>query len=302
MRKIVLLGILLFAFPVRAAQIAEAPAGDGIDLISITGVLEDGDDAVFRKLAAASDKAIVVLNSEGGSVSTGLEIGRAIRLRGFATAVPPQTLCASACALTWLAGSPRFLDDTSKLGFHAAYRVVNGKAAESGVGNALVGAYLNQIGLPENAIIYVTSAPPEGIEWLSANKAAAAGISYEPLQSEAPVEVAEPGKEIPYDPLATVKAFYSALAVADGETASALVVPEKRGKGPFKEASITAFFGSMAKPLTLTGIQALAQDSVRVSYEYKTNGGKQCRGRADVQTVYAFGKTLISRIKALDGC
>ena len=121
-------------------------------------------------------------------------------------------------------------------------------------------------------------------------------------RADAPVEVAEPGKEIPYDPLATVKAFYSALAVADGETASALVVPEKRGKGPFKEASITAFFGSMAKPLTLTGIQALAQDSVRVSYEYKTNGGKQCRGRADVQTVYAFGKTLISRIKALDGC
>jgi hypothetical protein len=27
--------------------------------------------------------------------------------------------------------------------------------------------YLNQIGLPDNAIVYVTSAPPEGIEWLT---------------------------------------------------------------------------------------------------------------------------------------
>ena len=88
-------------------------------------------------------------------------------LRGFATAVAPGTLCASACALTWLAGSPRYFDITSKLGFHAAYQVVDGKATESGVGNALVGAYLNQIGLPDNAIVYVTSAPPEGIEWLT---------------------------------------------------------------------------------------------------------------------------------------
>lgn len=302
--RYVLAGLLAIglAGPAAAVEINREAGDDGIDFITVTGVLNEGDDAVFRKIAAASEKAIVVLNSEGGSVTAGIEIGRAIKLRGFATAVPPDTLCASACALTWLAGSPRFLDGTSKLGFHAAYRVVDGKASESGVGNALVGAYLNQIGLPDNAIIYVTSAPPEGIEWLTADKAPSAGISYEPLLPEAALTAAEEVKALPHDPMATVAAFYSALSAADGETASAMVVPEKRGKGPFNEASIHAFFGAMSKPLKLTGTTLRGANDIRVSYEYVTNAGRQCRGRADVQTVYAFGKTLISRIKALDGC
>lgn len=302
MRYIVAGLLFLFTFPLSAAEITRQSGKDGLDLISVTGVLNEGDDTFFRKLVAASDKAIVVLNSEGGSVRAGIEIGRAIRLRGFATAVPPQTLCASACALTWLAGSPRFLDSTSKLGFHAAYRVVDGKATESGVGNALVGAYLNQIGLPDDAIVYVTSAPPEGIEWLTAAKAPTVGISYEALRSEAPAAASEQGKTFPHDPMAAVTAFYSALAAADGETASALVIPEKRGKGPFNEASIHTFFGTMSEPLKLTGTALRGTDDVRVSYEYVTNAGRRCRGRADVQTAYVFGKTLVSRIKALDGC
>ncbi len=298
-----LAGLLaVLAYPVTAAEINRQIGDDGIDLISVTGILNDGDDALFRKLAAASDKAIIALNSEGGSVRTGIEIGRAIKLRGFATAVPSDTLCASACALTWLAGSPRFLDGSSKLGFHAAYRVVDGKASESGVGNALVGAYLNQIGLPDNAIIYVTSAPPEGIEWLTADKATTVGISYQALRTEAPASVAGQVKPSPHDPMAAVTAFYSALAAADGETASALVLPEKRGKGPFNEASIHAFFGAMSKPLRLTATSLRGRDDVRVSYEYTTSAGRRCQGSADVQTIYVFGKTLISRIKALDGC
>lgn len=96
--------------------------------------------------------------------------------------------------------------------------------------------------------------------------------------------------------------FYSALAAADGETASAMVVPEKRGKGPFNEASIQAFFGAMSEPLRLTETTLLGSDDVRVSYQYTTVAGRHCEGRADVETVYVFGKTLISRIKALDGC
>ncbi|MCA1443247.1 hypothetical protein I6F07_24095 [Ensifer sp. IC4062] len=302
--RYVLAGLLAvgLAGPAAAVEINREAGDDGIDFISVTGVLNEGDDATFRKIAAASDNAMVVLNSEGGSVTAGIEIGRAIKLRGFATAVPPGSLCASACALTWLAGSPRFLDSTSKLGFHAAYRVVNGKASESGVGNALVGAYLNQNGLPDNAIIYVTSAPPEGIEWLTADKAPAAGISYESLLPEAALTAAQEVKALPHDPMATVTAFYSALSAADGETASAMVVPDKRGKGPFNEASIHAFFGAMSEPLKLTGTKLRGDDGVRVSYQYTTDAGRRCQGRADVQTVYVFGKTLISRIKALDGC
>ncbi|MNY75076.1 hypothetical protein D3C86_2142610 [compost metagenome] len=80
------------------------------------------------------------------------------------------------------------------------------------------------------------------------------------------------------------------------------MVPDKRGKGPFNEQSIHTFYNAMSKPLRLTGTSLLGNDTVRVSYEYRTVKGRECRGRADVQTIYAYGRTLISRIKALDGC
>lgn len=301
MRYRFLIAAMLFSLPVQAAEIVRESGSDGTDLISVSGAFTEGDDAVFRKLAAATDRAIVVLNSGGGNLIAGLQIGRAIRLRGFATAVPSNALCASACALAWLAGSPRLLDANSKVGFHAAYRLVNGKASESGAANALVGAYLNQLGLSDTAVVYVTSAPPEGVEWLTPENAVSAGIGYEAISVEAP-RIARLENHGANDPMSATTAFYSALSTADGETAAALVVPEKRGKGPFNEQSINAFYGAMSAPLKLTGTFLVGRETVRVSYEYKTVQGRQCQGRADVQTVYVFGRTLISRIKALDGC
>lgn len=301
MRNLVLAIAVALPLASQAAEITRSASADGLDIISVSGTFNAGDEAVFKKTAAESDRAVVVLNSGGGNLVTGLEIGRAIRLRGFATAVPQGALCASACALTWLAGSPRLLDANSKLGFHAAYRIVDGHASEYGAANALVGAYLNQLALSDKAIVFVTSAPPEGIEWLTSNTAADVGISYEAIASKAP-EVSKPSAALPHDPMSATTAFYSALAAADGETAAALVIPEKRGKGPFNEQSIHAFYGAMTAPLKLTGTTLRADDDVRVSYEYTTDKGRQCKGRADVQTVYAYGRTLISRIKALDGC
>ncbi|MBB5574144.1 MULTISPECIES: hypothetical protein [Rhizobium] len=303
MRHLLFAALFLFSSLAvgHAAQITSEPGVSGIDLITVKGVINVGDDAVFRRLATASDKALVVLNSEGGALSAGIEIGRAIRLRGFATVVAQQTLCASACALIWLAGSPRFLDRASKIGFHAAFRLADGKASESGVGNALVGAYLDQIGLPEAAIIYVTTAPPEGIEWLTPEKATRVGIAYQPIEPETAARAPRSESESVFDPMTTVSAFYSALSAADGERASALVVPEKRGKGPFNERSIQDYFGDMSMPLTLRSVTR-SNDEVRVAYDYVTNAGRTCHGRAVVQTVFVYGKTLISRIKALDGC
>ena len=99
-----------------------------------------------------------------------------------------------------------------------------------------------------------------------------------------------------------VTAFYSALSVADGERASALVVPEKRGKGPFNEQSIQSFFGNMSSPLRLDSTKLESENLVGVTYDYVTLEKRTCRGRAQVTTTYEYGKTLIARIKALDGC
>jgi hypothetical protein len=282
----------------------QAIAGDPSDLIIISGVFSAGDDQTFREIAATSKQAVFLLDSEGGSVEAALEIGKAIRLKGFATAVLPNTLCASACALTWLAGTTRFLSETSHIGFHASYVLTDGKPSESGVANALIGAYLNQIGLSQEAIIFITSAPPEGMEWLSRDNATQLGVSVTNLDEEDNQNVAGntgDTSEI-YDPLGTVAAFYSALAAADGETAAAFVIPEKRGLGPFNEQSIHNFFGTLSVPLKVKAVSMKSETEVFVAYGYTKADGAVCDGQANVETVFRFGKTLISKIRALKGC
>ncbi|MDE1994802.1 MAG: hypothetical protein KGI75_20025 [Rhizobiaceae bacterium] len=300
-RLALILGAASISSLVHAAEISRTTDSSS-DFIIVSGVLNPGDEATFRKIAATSETAIVVLNSEGGSLETGLDIGKAIRLRGFATAVLPDNLCASACALTWLAGSPRFFSEKSRVGFHASYRLVDGKASESGVGNALVGAYLNQLGLSEQAVVYVTSAPPQGMEWLNGQKALQVGIGFQPINFPETSSSAPPVSNEPYEPLRVVTMFYSALSEADGEKASALVVPEKRGKGPFNEQAIRSFFGAMSSPLRLDSTKLESQNLVGVTYNYVTSAMRVCRGRAQITTTYEYGKTLIAQIKALDGC
>src|SRR4051812_6687493 len=63
--------------------------------------------------------------------------------------------------------------------WRAAYVTEGGQVRESGAGNAVVGAYLNQLGLSQNAIAYLTSPPPDSLQWLTPNDARQLGIEVE---------------------------------------------------------------------------------------------------------------------------
>lgn len=176
----VLIAALLLAGMWRHSTAAEIrvdpdPSGDFV-FITVEGELVSGDEKKFAQVALQNDMAIVVLNSPGGSTLAGVEIGRAIRLKGFLTYVPADTVCASACGYVWLAGVQRYMEKTSKVGFHASFVQDNGVNRESGVGNAIVGAYLNSLGLSQNAIAYISSAPPESMTWLTFQDAESVGI------------------------------------------------------------------------------------------------------------------------------
>jgi hypothetical protein len=56
-----------------------------------------------------------------------------------------------------------------------------GGPAESGPGNAILGAYLNQLGLSEDAILYITYAAPTSVHWMSLEEAAEYGIAVAKL-------------------------------------------------------------------------------------------------------------------------
>jgi hypothetical protein len=75
---------------------------------------------------------------------------------------------------------------TALVGFHAAYIKKEGLPSESGVGNALVGSYLTQIGLSETAVVYITQAAPTEMTWLNLRDAKQIGIEVLLFQEQTP--------------------------------------------------------------------------------------------------------------------
>lgn len=163
-----------------AAQSSEISVHDvknGSKVIRIHGELEFRDEKEFTKKALELDEAIVFLEGPGGNLIAGIEIGKAIRLKGFPTVVLENNSCLSACALAWLGGQPRFATSTSKIGFHGAWENKGSGKEATAPGNALVGAYLHGLGLSDKAIWFATSAGPDEAEYLSFDRAEQLGIA-----------------------------------------------------------------------------------------------------------------------------
>jgi membrane-bound ClpP family serine protease len=181
LRACVLNGIVSYAISGHAAEFAvSAPNEHHITTINIAGVFQKGDEEKFRiaLTRVLPLLGIVVLESPGGNLQAGLKIGREISARSYSTVVKAGTTCASACALAWLAGDRRYMAPGAKIGFHAAYAEEGTSLVEKGAANALVGAYLNTLKLPDTAITYVTHASPREIEWLSVDAAMLVGINF----------------------------------------------------------------------------------------------------------------------------
>jgi len=155
-----------------AAIEVETNIRNQISTVTVDGPLVADDADKFQEKTAGLFKAMVVLRSDGGNVISAIKIGESIRRKGFSTLVVRD--CTSACALVWLGGSQRFMAPGSQIGFHAAYNAQSGQ--ETGLGNALVGAYLTRIGLPYAAVAYITAAPPNAMTWLTNAEAQRYGI------------------------------------------------------------------------------------------------------------------------------
>ncbi len=153
--------------------------GNPVSTLKLTGPIEKGDAKQFERLAEQVPvlMMIVQLNSPGGELTSGLAIAEQIKVRGYSTFVRAGEMCASACALAWLAGDSRYMEPASQIGFHAASRRTGAQSVESGEANALVGAYLGQIGLSSDAIRYITHPSPTEVQWLTIKDAMRLGIN-----------------------------------------------------------------------------------------------------------------------------
>jgi hypothetical protein len=149
--------------------------------VSVSGQIKSGDDLKLASMTKgySESEVLISFDSPGGDLGTGLKIGQFIRRNRFETFVRAEATCASACALAWLAGTPRTMSSSAHIGFHSAYRKENGRPSVSGPGNALVGTYLRDLGLSYSAVKYITQAAPTSMEWLTFEEARQHDIKIE---------------------------------------------------------------------------------------------------------------------------
>ena len=153
---------------VQAAEITVRTDPDA-NLIDISGTFVKGDAGILesvRQSIVNQNPIIVRLNSDGGKLIEGLQIGEAIRSAGYLTAIVNDAVGASTCGLVWLAGKTRYIGRKGNVGFHAACTGEGDQTRETGSGNAMIGAYLTKLGLSYGAIYVITSAPPDQTNWL----------------------------------------------------------------------------------------------------------------------------------------
>jgi hypothetical protein len=73
----------------QAATITVTPlANSDTALVTVEGEFVLEDIQAFRQRIMSQPKALIAFQSDGGSVIAGIEIGKIIRLRNFATLVP----------------------------------------------------------------------------------------------------------------------------------------------------------------------------------------------------------------------
>lgn len=176
--------------------------GESVTMVELSGDIEAGDDRYVRQalLAVDSQPLYVSLSSDGGNLQAGIEIGRAIWFREAATVVE-DAVCASACALAWLAGRPRHMAPNASIGFHAPWQGDGDDPEASTAGSAVVGGYLRDLGLTSAAIRYINEPGPDEMRWLTMDDAEQLNIAVRPWMEE-PVEVVvvEPPADTPSVP------------------------------------------------------------------------------------------------------
>lgn len=89
------------------------------NILFLTGEIDKGDLGELKNAIREAPVELLVASSPGGYVDEALEIAELIHLLRIATYVPPEAVCASACAFILLAGNPRAVD--GKLGVHQFY-------------------------------------------------------------------------------------------------------------------------------------------------------------------------------------
>jgi ATP-dependent protease ClpP protease subunit len=164
-----------------------ARSTDGACVVALQGEVTTSaiswfDDVVRKAAGLGCDKPWLLLESPGGLLFEGLDLGLKVRRAGFRTIT--RSACASACALIFLGGTERILvGSRAKIGLHQPARgsmrnrVCDPTTYSSSTTETL--AYLKSV-IPAEAdqiMSLIMQTPCEGMEWVYGQRAVTLGIA-----------------------------------------------------------------------------------------------------------------------------
>jgi hypothetical protein len=133
----------------------------------------------------------VLLSSPGGDLGQAIIMGEVIRSRGLSTAVGivdgtgdiAPSYCASACAIVYAGGKPRFGVEGSRLGVHRFVTLMAGRdpVAETQRTTGMVLSYMTRMGV-SSSVVEAMSATSD-VRWLTAKEAAAMNLITDPVRT-----------------------------------------------------------------------------------------------------------------------
>lgn len=118
--------LVLVALPARALDMAVTEGGRALLL---HGQFKPGDDERLDAMLSDRGRGVtsIRLNSPGGNMEAGMDVGRVIRDRRLSTYIEPGQTCASACVLAFLGGAVREVHAKGRVGVHMASAIRNQK-------------------------------------------------------------------------------------------------------------------------------------------------------------------------------
>jgi hypothetical protein len=165
---------------VRVASRSGAAGFGGPALVYLDGQIDPGaPDRLAKALEGIEGRIAIWLNSPGGNLFAGMQLGRLIREHGawtyivdFRTLLPGE--CYSACALAFLGGVQRFNDHGARYGVHQASLRVDGANGLRDLGADLagaVGSYMREMGVDARLLDLWRNAAPHEMYVLSPREA-----------------------------------------------------------------------------------------------------------------------------------
>lgn len=144
-------------------------------IIALHGDIASSAPLDFRRaLKAQPDTTTIVLNSDGGAVSSALIIAHTIQDKGLNTYILIDSGCYSACAFLFFAGASRQAD--GELGVHQIYTdapdLISAQTTLSDIIEAL-----EEFGVSSSVLSFMLRTPPEGMYVFSKGEIASLDIN-----------------------------------------------------------------------------------------------------------------------------